>query len=820
MTTPTEIPTVHLPPPVLSPTSSMLQPSRPSTSNLDSSLRKSHGHKLDHLYEITYLDDKDKVQITDLPILNPYHAFIKPQTSLTKSICSIISPSKSHVKEYVQSTRFDQCFLPASQKEQFVTLEIPSVYPSQWIAEGFTHLHFGAVRLALTFHGRKGLPISSRIALLDSRFLEYQHACIGTIETTLNAGTVFVTLFPNFNMPLKDPHLLTALKVQVQIVGATQVQETFGATLHYQLVYRVQNHALDLAVPKGTEDALLINVDSTHVPSCTHVPKQIPRSELVKIIPASWITNYENLHQAPQPVQATEPTFSKRSDGKIEISFEKKEEQSTVATVFPTMYQAEKIPISGFSSEGKPVYVFQDNTGHKYFDTCDCSSCYSTCSEYDDLPKKTSSQKELKQRFENGDSLVGLLGEPSGKFDYYVNYGTPPKEKKTITQPCNPPKKYQPPQNKSQPSLIPYYKKALKHFSLPSPPEFIPQEVAMFQPLTSEEFPPLEPFDDPQKHFHHKWKVSAPTTREPNGSTRAISQAEAVLNWQSQNAAQQNKYLQKIDGNQQRFERKLDGTHGPIITLREHIASLHKEILSLIHQQRPFISQEREINALKAQLEDITRRTAQQHQTPPSIYTDNPFGWSTSVTVPSFYPKISQPLSDDQKNFERLFGSTSMYFTPEEYAQKLNPPRKTKPGVKQVYVPKEKSKGIVISEPPKTEPTSAQLMVDNPLTQFLNKQTKLPEVFPAQIDSTTDFSDSTSSDFSSDSASSSISSDSENIFMNQSSSTSYQAPAPPEGTVEDPIEEDESEVQQNFPPPQFAGYQSPHPKAQKQATQE
>ena len=50
-------------------------------------------------------------------------------------------------------------------------------------------------------------------------------------------------------MSLKDPYLNTALKVQVQITGAPQVSTTYTATLHHQMVYRVQNHAFDIAVP-------------------------------------------------------------------------------------------------------------------------------------------------------------------------------------------------------------------------------------------------------------------------------------------------------------------------------------------------------------------------------------------------------------------------------------------------------------------------------------------------------------------------------------------------------------------------------------------
>ena len=150
--------------------------------------------------------------------------FDKPQVSFKKSIKKLLGPSQSStVKEYVQASKFDQYNIPTSETENFITLALPREFVIPWQKQRYTHLHFGAVRLALTFHGRKGLPVVSRISLLDSRFLEYQNAVIGTVQTTLNAGTIFVTIFPNFNMSLKDPHLCDTLKVQVQITGASQV---------------------------------------------------------------------------------------------------------------------------------------------------------------------------------------------------------------------------------------------------------------------------------------------------------------------------------------------------------------------------------------------------------------------------------------------------------------------------------------------------------------------------------------------------------------------------------------------------------------------
>jgi len=234
-----------------------------SSASTPPEFRVSNASKIDYLYEVS-LSDETKISETQLPLMNPYSAFAKPTTSFSpiRSIRQLIHQTPKQVKEYVQSSKFDQHPIPATEKEYFVTLQIPPEFPRQWAQQGYTHVHYGAVRLALTFHGRKGLPVVARIALLDTRFLQYQHACIGTVQTTLNAGTVFVTLYPNFNIALSDPQLLSFMKVQVQLTGAPQTADSVAATLHYQMVYRVQNHALDLNFNNGNEDALFISMQN------------------------------------------------------------------------------------------------------------------------------------------------------------------------------------------------------------------------------------------------------------------------------------------------------------------------------------------------------------------------------------------------------------------------------------------------------------------------------------------------------------------------------------------------------------------------------
>ncbi|GJY64068.1 hypothetical protein Tco_0465528 [Tanacetum coccineum] len=122
-------------------------------------------------------------------------------------------------------------------------------------------------------------------------------------------------------MPLNDPSLPTTLKAQIHIGGTPQVN-TFQATFHYQMAYRVQNHSLDILVPgqDNAGDDLLIDVDSNATPTCTYVPRQLSRDELVKLLPEKWITNYEQIHQAP--VRSTSaPEFVRHENGLVEIKF-------------------------------------------------------------------------------------------------------------------------------------------------------------------------------------------------------------------------------------------------------------------------------------------------------------------------------------------------------------------------------------------------------------------------------------------------------------------------------------------------------------------
>ncbi|KAH9792727.1 hypothetical protein KPL71_004249 [Citrus sinensis] len=247
---------------ISTPSSSSSHISLSSTLSLPKSCSKHLASKIENLVEYSYILESAQIHESQFPIMSPYSLY-KQKTSFTRSIRTLISTKRPLPKEYIQSSRLEQCALQASQSEQCVTLEIPQDLVANWKREGYTHLHLGGVRLILTLYGRKGLPVTARIALLDTRFKQYQHAIIGTVLTTLHAGSVLLTFYPNFNLSLEYPNLPMTLKVQIQLQGAEQTTTSKIATLYHQIVYRLHNHALDLPTPHTTSDALMILLSYT-----------------------------------------------------------------------------------------------------------------------------------------------------------------------------------------------------------------------------------------------------------------------------------------------------------------------------------------------------------------------------------------------------------------------------------------------------------------------------------------------------------------------------------------------------------------------------
>ncbi|MBA0742419.1 hypothetical protein Gogos_015476 [Gossypium gossypioides] len=170
------------------------------------------------------------------------------------------------------------------------------------------------------------------------------------------------------------------------IIGAEMVESAVTTTLHYQIVYRVQDHTFKLS-HHGSKYSLLISVNTKEESHCVHVPKQIPKQELLKLLLEKRVTNYGQIHQHDhdQPIKSTKSQIITKLDGTSEVRFDHSHLRPQVTPlIFPTQLMIqhfqlgspgpESTLIESFQADGKPLYYFKDPvTGYCPWDiNCSC----------------------------------------------------------------------------------------------------------------------------------------------------------------------------------------------------------------------------------------------------------------------------------------------------------------------------------------------------------------------------------------------------------------------------------------------------------------
>ncbi|CAI8595172.1 unnamed protein product [Vicia faba] len=630
-----------------------------SSLSLPKLCKKTDTHKIENLVGYSYVPEDAQISETVPPLLSPYNIF-KKQRTITRSIRNLISTNRPQMKEYVQSSRLDQCSLRATNQEQYVDLEIPQSLINHWKSEGYTALHFGAVRLILSLHGRKNQPVFCKIALLDSSYLHYENVVIGTVLTSLHAGSVVLTVFPNYNVSLNDSTLSTRLKVQVQITGSDQVPEAMSATLHHQIIYRLQNHSIDLPLTGCSSDSLLVVTNREEdIPSIVQIPRKITREELTQLVPLEWITNYEKIHQDRRQIQSQEATFRRSVDKTVKTIFKKTDEgPSSIPPIFQTMMirpilKEDWCPIHAVTSKGEPIYTDKIN-GHFIWDVdpnkCDPGcECWMHDNDYDRdiiLPKrknngacKPSPPPQRRYDPDNG-PWVGIHDKKKPLPIYEEALKILRKEK------LLPP---------NDPTLVTW--SPSDHCKVLDPPknvELIPCFMySTTAPEYSQQFPALERKMDPitgrtSKPFIH------PNEVQPDGKLKPLTQAEEVLNWQSENMISQNDILQNLDKKVDKIAERIDETDDYLKVLsqkmQKHYRSLKAQVSQLDRDLRQMLEErtfgknfdqkEREIRNLQGQVKEIDDFLRASHERKPkpveNLFLDPP-------TFPTYFKRPERP---------------------------------------------------------------------------------------------------------------------------------------------------------------------------------
>ncbi|CAF1962644.1 hypothetical protein YC2023_082641 [Brassica napus] len=318
-----------------------------------------------------------------------------------------------------------------------------------------------------------------------------------------------------------------------------------------------------------------------------------------------------------------------------------------MSTSNPTSIDSQ-FAISTFSRNGTVIYPFKDKDEHCYFDVCSCAACNEASYESDeDIRIRRRKEKDpLYKRYLEGDTSVGPLGE--GKYNFIVQYSDKKEEPR--------------------------------------------QQIMMINP---DEFPPQEDFL--KNNISHCPKIlsQAVDSSGPN----QLSQAEKVLNWQTENSLAQNQLLSiinhKVDQLAEGYNSRLLSLQNSITEIHGRLSSLHQEMMTMAKHMMAnttqFHNKKAEMTSLKSQLRDLKKclESMIHNQQQTNTYFDPLGGTSSGMPMyqgsysPGFLfghqaQKTTSPfpnfLSSDEVCTSR-YGSTSTNYHPKTTRSK---PRRQK----------------------------------------------------------------------------------------------------------------------------------------------
>ncbi|KAK7361465.1 hypothetical protein VNO77_03531 [Canavalia gladiata] len=496
--------------------------------------KQTMGSKIDNLVEYRYVPEEARIDQSIPPLMSPYNLYRRHKSGnkWLSAAKKLISTPRLHVKEQIQTNKFDQCGLRATSQEQYVNL------------------------------------------LISKDLIKGREK--GTCIMTLNNGQAVFMIFPNFNVLLTDPTLPSRFKVQVQILGAEQDEEAFAASLCHQIIWRVQDHCFDLPSNKEfKENALMvIATDGNEAPSIIQIPKQIPRKELEKLVPTEWITNYENFKAHQRQLVSTEADYRRNSvDDPANCD------------------EGCSCDEHGYTDDEDDLFSDDDDDGTR---------------RWREKPKPCKPPPPPKRRSDSEDKpWVGIrkkreplpLYKEGLKHMGRQRHSPPPDDGDLITWP--------PPKNCPN-----SYRRKTKVQTVPTVPCM----------MNEEDFPPLERRDHKARKVVTRPYVQ-PTEVTPDGSSKPTSQAEEVLNWQTENALAQNIVLQRIEKKVDSFEGQLTGFSGKMLKayedLKGRVNLLEAEIESSkkvsFHEQ---VAKNNELQKLRQKIEEFEVHFKRPHMFP------------------------------------------------------------------------------------------------------------------------------------------------------------------------------------------------------------
>ncbi|KAI9086870.1 hypothetical protein K1719_031193 [Acacia pycnantha] len=228
---------------------------------------------------------KLKVPVLLGAIHKEFIAYYHRTNTFSSSIRSLIRTRRPDVKEVVQSTRLEQCTLPATAQEQYSTIEIGQDLIDKWKSRLYPS-PFWCYPTSSHPSWSERTPAIAKVALLDSTYKKYSDSLIGALLTTLSNGSIQTQERNKIRKPL---WLLSTIDC-----------------------IRTLNHALDLSLPNSTTDALVAisnRADDTSIIQILADPqRRISPDYAYGMDKSGKLDDDEDDYSPPQPVSSRRST--------------------------------------------------------------------------------------------------------------------------------------------------------------------------------------------------------------------------------------------------------------------------------------------------------------------------------------------------------------------------------------------------------------------------------------------------------------------------------------------------------------------------------
>jgi len=244
-----------------------------------------------------------------------------------------------------------------------------------------------------------------------------------------------------------------------------------------------------------------------------------------------WITNYEKLHMNQKPMKLTEATFRRLTDGTVKTIFKAPEDTpSSSSSIFQSLMispvtKERKIPLAGVFPDGRPLFTDKVN-GHFIWDVnpdmCDSDcDCWKHTRDSSDDEDEDDEDSDPEDSCKPPPSQHKRFGPDNGPWIGIRNHQEPDPDWKFL---------------RCLEILQQEESKTFEGFNIfrPSPISHTsPIPCMMFNTTSSEDFPPLERKTDPVSRISSKPHVVSQEVGS-DGKMKPLSQAEEVLNWQTE----------------------------------------------------------------------------------------------------------------------------------------------------------------------------------------------------------------------------------------------------------------------------------------------